>query len=73
VHNPSMYELFCPGIDYPNRDDVEPIYAQMSPMRVPWVDPQDVSDAVLYLVSEQARYVTGSTLDVCAGATAGMP
>ncbi|MDH6279855.1 mycofactocin-coupled SDR family oxidoreductase [Prescottella agglutinans] len=73
VHNASMYELFCPELDSPDRKDVEPIYAQMSPMRVPWIDPQDVADAVLYLVSEQARYITGSTLDVCTGATAGMP
>ncbi|MGO4204483.1 mycofactocin-coupled SDR family oxidoreductase [Rhodococcus sp. TAF43] len=73
VHNASMYELFCPGLDSPDRSDVEPIYSRMSPMRTPWVDPQDVSDAVLYLVSDQARYVTGSTLDVCTGATAGMP
>ncbi|RVW07437.1 NAD(P)-dependent oxidoreductase [Prescottella agglutinans] len=73
VHNASMYELFCPEHDSPTRYDVEQVYAQMSPMRVPWVDPQDVADAVLYLVSERARYVTGSTLDVCTGATAGMP
>lgn len=73
VHNDSMYELFCPGIDSPSRLDVEPIYSRMSPMRIPWIDPQDVTDAVMYLVSERSRYVTGSTLDVCTGATAGMP
>jgi NAD(P)-dependent dehydrogenase (short-subunit alcohol dehydrogenase family) len=45
----------------------------MNPMGVPWADAQDVSDAVLYLVSDEARRVTGSTLDVCMGGSAGMP
>ncbi|MDH6291977.1 mycofactocin-coupled SDR family oxidoreductase [Rhodococcus opacus] len=34
---------------------------------VPWVQSSDVSEAVLWLVSENARYVTGTTLPVDAG------
>ncbi|MDZ7882633.1 MAG: mycofactocin-coupled SDR family oxidoreductase [Mycobacterium sp.] len=34
---------------------------------VPYVDPQDVTNAVLFLISEGARYMTGSTLPVDAG------
>jgi NAD(P)-dependent dehydrogenase (short-subunit alcohol dehydrogenase family) len=34
---------------------------------VPWVDPVDVSKAVLYLASDDARYITGVALPVDAG------
>ncbi len=73
VHNPALYGLFCPDLEEPTRDDVTPRYEGMNPMGVPWADAQDVSDAVLYLVSDEARRVTGTTLDVCMGGSAGMP
>ena len=34
---------------------------------VPWVEPQDISDAVLFLASDRARYITGTVLPVDAG------
>jgi SDR family mycofactocin-dependent oxidoreductase len=34
---------------------------------VPWIEPEDVAGAVLYLVSERARYVTGAQLVLDAG------
>jgi SDR family mycofactocin-dependent oxidoreductase len=34
---------------------------------VPWIEPEDVANAVLYLASEKARYVTGSPLVIDAG------
>ena len=36
-------------------------------LSVPWIEPEDVAQAVLYLVSEQARYVTGSQFVIDAG------
>lgn len=36
---------------------------------IPWLDPIDVSNAVLYLASDESRYVTGHALQVDAGAT----
>ncbi|AKK28729.1 mycofactocin-coupled SDR family oxidoreductase [Mycobacterium sp. EPa45] len=36
-------------------------------LRVPFVEPVDVTNAVLYLISDTARYVTGVTLPVDAG------
>jgi NAD(P)-dependent dehydrogenase (short-subunit alcohol dehydrogenase family) len=35
----------------------------------PWVEPVDISNAVLWLASDEARYVTGVTLPVDAGYT----
>ncbi len=34
---------------------------------VPWVEPVDVSNAVLWLGSDEARYITGATIPVDAG------
>jgi NAD(P)-dependent dehydrogenase (short-subunit alcohol dehydrogenase family) len=41
----------------------------MNMLDVPWVDPVDVANASLFLASDEARYVTASTLTVDAGAT----
>ncbi|MCR1783927.1 mycofactocin-coupled SDR family oxidoreductase [Nocardioides carbamazepini] len=73
VHNDALYGLFCPDLDAPTREQVEPAYAAMSPMGVPWVAPEDISKAVLYLVSDDARYISGTTIDVSTAASAGMP
>jgi NAD(P)-dependent dehydrogenase (short-subunit alcohol dehydrogenase family) len=40
----------------------------MQPMPIGYVEPVDISNAVLYLASEEARYVTGLQLKVDAGA-----
>lgn len=73
VHNEAFYGLFAPDIEHPTKETVESRYASITPMRVPWMAPEDISHAVLYLVSEQARYVTGTSLDVSAGSSALMP
>lgn len=73
VHNPALYGLFAPDLTAPSREDVEPRYAAMSPMGVPWVSPADITDAVMFLVSDEARFISGSTLDVSTGSSAGMP
>jgi (+)-trans-carveol dehydrogenase len=40
----------------------------MNALPIPWVDPVDISNAVLFLASDESRYVTGVTLPVDAGA-----
>jgi SDR family mycofactocin-dependent oxidoreductase len=73
VHNDALYGLFAPDLDHPTKEQVEPRYTAMNPIPVPWVDPHEISRAVLYLVEEGARYISGSTLDVACGGTATMP
>jgi NAD(P)-dependent dehydrogenase (short-subunit alcohol dehydrogenase family) len=36
-------------------------------MRIPYVDPLDISNAVLFLASDEARYITGTQLRVDGG------
>jgi SDR family mycofactocin-dependent oxidoreductase len=73
VHNAPMYNLFCPDLTSPTRDDVRPAYAAMTPMGVPWLDPIDISEVVVFLASTAARYISGATIDVSAGSSALMP
>jgi SDR family mycofactocin-dependent oxidoreductase len=42
----------------------------MNSLPVEAVEPEDISDAVLFLASDESRYVTGLTMTVDAGATA---
>jgi len=39
-------------------------------LRVPWVEPVDISNALLFLSSDEARYITGVVLPVDGGISA---
>ncbi|MDI2027761.1 mycofactocin-coupled SDR family oxidoreductase [Saccharopolyspora sp. TS4A08] len=68
IQNPGVYGLFAPDDPEPGQDKAIPGFLSMNSMPVPWVEPEDISNAVLYLASDEARYVTGATLPVDAGA-----
>ena len=67
IMNDAMYELFCPDIDEPTREDFAPLSQAMNALPIPWVESVDVSNAVLFLASDEARYITGVALPVDAG------
>lgn len=67
TENRAMFKLFRPDLENPTIDDAEPVFSMMMPMGRPWVEPVDVSNAVLYLASDEARYVTGVVLPVDMG------
>jgi SDR family mycofactocin-dependent oxidoreductase len=65
--NPAMWELFAPGVENPTYDDFGQTFTDLNLLPVPWVDPVDISNAVLFLASDEARYITGIQLPVDAG------
>jgi SDR family mycofactocin-dependent oxidoreductase len=67
LHNAGMYRLFRPDLDEPTREQAEAGFPAMNAMPVPYVQPEDVSHAVVYLASEESRFVTGMQLRVDAG------
>lgn len=67
IQNPAMYSLFAPDIDNPTRDDVIPGFSSLNALPIPWVEAQDISNGMLYLASDDGRYVTGETLTIAAG------
>jgi (+)-trans-carveol dehydrogenase len=67
VQNETFYRLAAPGLDNPGRQDMAGASMAMNALPIPWMEPADISDAVLFLASDEARYVTGVTLPVDAG------
>jgi SDR family mycofactocin-dependent oxidoreductase len=67
IHNQAFYQLFAPGIENPTKEQVVPGFQSLNAIPVPWIEPKDISEAMLFLASEDARYITGEALHVSAG------
>jgi len=67
LHNDAMYSIFRPDLDKPTRADAEPAFATTQVIPVPYVEPEDIANMVLFLVSDESRYVTGMQMRVDAG------
>lgn len=65
--NEHTFRLFRPDLDAPTAADVDQVFRGLNALPVPWLEPVDVSNAVLFLASEEARYITGVVLPVDAG------
>lgn len=69
IDHESMYRLFRPDLENPTHEDFrEACQAGMNVLPTPWLEPRDISDAVVWLASDAARYVTGIALPIDAGA-----
>jgi NAD(P)-dependent dehydrogenase (short-subunit alcohol dehydrogenase family) len=71
IQNASTYALFAPDLPENERtkDVLAPRFQTMNVLPIPWVEPIDISNAVLWLASDESRYVTGLELKVDAGQT----
>ena len=69
IQNQATYHLFLPDHDAGQitRKEVAPAFQAASALPIPWMEPVDISNAVLFLASDEARYITGVTLPVDAG------
>jgi (+)-trans-carveol dehydrogenase len=67
IQNQTLYDIFRPDLDAPGRDDVAAKFQSINLLPLPWIEPVDISNAIVWLCSEQARYVTGITLPIDAG------
>ncbi len=68
IQNSATRSLFGGGSDI-SRDEFAAAATPMSMLPVPWVDVDDISSAMLYLASDEGRYLTGVALPVDAGTT----
>lgn len=67
ILNDALWRRFRPDLDEPTWEDVEAGFTSLIPQGVPHIEAIDVSRAIAYLASDDARYVTGSVLDVSGG------
>jgi (-)-trans-carveol dehydrogenase len=68
VKNEATYKLFRPDLEHPTLEDAEPAFGTLNPFGIGFIDPVHVSNAVLFLASDEAMYVSGTQLSVDAGA-----
>lgn len=68
VMHEGTYKMFRPDLDNPTVDDFAAVSQSMHLLPTPWVEPLDISNAVLYLASDEGRFLTGVTLPIDAGA-----
>jgi (+)-trans-carveol dehydrogenase len=67
MQNDELYRLFCPDIENPTAEDARQRIRDIPMLPIDWLEPVDISNMVLFLASDEGRYVTGTTLMVDAG------
>ncbi len=69
IRNELIDELFAPDLSPEERTEeaLTPRFEAAHLLKVPWVEVQDISNVVLWLASDDSRYVTGVALPVDAG------
>lgn len=70
MNNEASYRLFRPDLDDPTRDDALPAFTSVNVIPVPYAEPDDISDGVLFLASDEAWPITGATLSISTGVNA---
>ena len=73
IHNDGIYSVFRPDLEHPTREDVIPAFTHFQAMPIPYVEPVDISNLVLFLASDESRYITGQQIRVDAGSLLKFP
>ena len=69
IQNPGTWGMFAPGDPEPTQEKAIAGFTSLNALEIPWIESVDVANAVLFLLSDEARYITGATLPVDAGAS----
>ena len=64
MDNPIRYKQAVPHKEDPGRDDYLRAKKDATPMGYAWVTPEDVTAAVIFLLSDEARFISGDTLSI---------
>ncbi len=68
VKNERTYQLFRPDLEHPTLEDAEPAFAGLNPYGIGFIPVEHVSNAVAWLASDEAYYVSGGQIPVDAAA-----
>ena len=67
IINEATFKLFRPDLENPTRADLEEAALTLNALPVAAMDAADITNAIMYLVSDEGRYVTGTQLVIDAG------
>jgi SDR family mycofactocin-dependent oxidoreductase len=65
--NQPTYDVFRPDLTNPSKADATEVFRTMQVLPTDWLEPRDVSEVIRWLVSDEARYLTGIAVPVDAG------
>jgi len=65
--NDGTYAMFRPDVQHPTLEDAKVVFRTMQLLPLDWLEPRDVSNAIAFLVSDEARAITGVALPVDGG------
>jgi len=68
IRNEILYRTVRPDLDHPTAEDAAAVLQMLHVQPIPWLDPSEISAAVLFLIG--AEHMTGAVIDVNAGASA---
>lgn len=68
ILNETTYKAFRPDLENPTEEEARGVLASLNLLPIPYSEPRDISNAVLFLASDESRYITGVALPVDAGA-----
>ncbi|TQC48212.1 NAD(P)-dependent oxidoreductase [Rhodococcus sp. WS4] len=69
VNNPYLFQSFLPDKENVTLEDVQPFFDAMSMLPNAFIEPVDISNAIVWLTSPMARYVTAAAIPVDLGCT----
>jgi NAD(P)-dependent dehydrogenase (short-subunit alcohol dehydrogenase family) len=70
IDNDTILGAFMPQLDHPTREDAakpDSAFVRINALPVPWLQVEDVTNAVEFLASDAARLITGVALPIDAG------
>jgi SDR family mycofactocin-dependent oxidoreductase len=65
--NQPTYDVFRPDLTNPSKADATDVFRTMQVLPIDWLEPRDVSEVIRWLVSDEARFLTGVAVPVDAG------
>ena len=75
LQNEYIYSLFRPDLEKGKitKEDFAPASRYFQALPVDWLEPEDVADLVLFLASEDAKYISGDNIRIDAGSMVKWP
>jgi SDR family mycofactocin-dependent oxidoreductase len=70
IQNEAIRRLMRPELDNPTSDDAAEVFQRLHVLPTPWVQPEEITRAVLFLAAEDARNISGTVMSIDAGASA---